>query len=426
MNNAKETMTQHQKLRAAAQQEPAVYTPDCLDPEALIDLIEQGADTPAAAQRMAHIVTCAYCRREFEEMERMLAVAAQARALQVEAEKPPASATAPEAAGVTLHPERRLPFWQRLLAPSYGLCLGSAAAAGLLVYALARPPVSPTAPTQDEAAFQQRYARMLNQQNQILAGQKALIQQTAQRLTTAQRENTALQQANASLRQRETKQRAAAQRQEAQAAQLKQEIARLQRHGEWTGKGTPVVLADSRLVAQAEERGLRVPGLEVPASVRGGGGETPAIKLIRPVDAFVQEARPLLRWKPLAGVTDYTVTVFNRTFDKVAEKKVSGTGWRIERLLPPGESAVYSWKVTGRKDGEEVSSPSVYFQIVDAKRGAALRQAQLALGVRYAQAGLAEEAEKVFRAVLDADPANRAAQKLLHDLQTGRHGRAAP
>jgi hypothetical protein len=425
MNNANETRTIQAKVRAASEQEPAVCTPDCLDPEALIALVEKGADTPAAALQMRHIVTCAYCRREFEEMERMLSVAAQVRALQVEAEAPSAlaSAAVAEAGENRPGPGGRPSFWQGLLAPSYGLSLAAAAVAGLLVFALTRPQVRPTTPAQDEAAFQQRYARMLNQQNQILAGQKGLIQQTAQQLSRAKQENTKLAQANASLRQREEKQWAAAQQQN---EQLEQEIARLQQRGRLTGKGTPVVLADSRIVAQAVEGGLRVPGIEVPGSVRGGGGETPAITLIRPVDAFVQETRPLLRWKPLEGVTDYTVTVYNRTFDRVAEAKVSGTSWRVDRPLTPGESAVYSWKVTGQKDGEEVSSPSVYFRIVDAKQAGELRQAQLALGVRYAQAGLVEEAAKAFRAVLNADPANRAAQKLLHDLQTGRHGQAVP
>lgn len=79
-------MTFEQKLAAAAQSEPAVWTSDCPEPDDLIALIERGADTTGAMKQMAHIALCAYCRREYAAMERTLKRAARAMRLQEEAE----------------------------------------------------------------------------------------------------------------------------------------------------------------------------------------------------------------------------------------------------------------------------------------------------------------------------------------------------
>src|SRR6266496_2125933 len=66
------------KLAAALKAGPAIWTPDCLEPEVLVGLIEQGGSYPDSERLLSHASTCAYCRREFASMRRTLQVADQA------------------------------------------------------------------------------------------------------------------------------------------------------------------------------------------------------------------------------------------------------------------------------------------------------------------------------------------------------------
>ncbi|GEM_PF-4912852 len=58
--------------------EPRIHTPECVEPDVLIELIEQGGNHPQAEVLNAHIVNCAYCRNEYGEMRQMLQLATTA------------------------------------------------------------------------------------------------------------------------------------------------------------------------------------------------------------------------------------------------------------------------------------------------------------------------------------------------------------
>src|SRR5579871_1476079 len=128
MEQPAEDLDFHAKLAAAARNEPALWTRDCLEPDVLIDLIEQGVDSQDARRQMAHVVGCAYCRREFEEMERTLTMAARARQLQADAPAP----AAPD------RPSDRPSFWQRWFVPARNFALAAAALA-LVYLSIIRP-----------------------------------------------------------------------------------------------------------------------------------------------------------------------------------------------------------------------------------------------------------------------------------------------
>ncbi|MCW3098110.1 MAG: hypothetical protein JWL77_3728 [Chthonomonadaceae bacterium] len=52
---------------ALSSQEP-VWTQECLEPEALLDWIEQGQKHPGAGKILSHLTTCAYCRQHYGEI----------------------------------------------------------------------------------------------------------------------------------------------------------------------------------------------------------------------------------------------------------------------------------------------------------------------------------------------------------------------
>src|SRR5579872_1860726 len=127
MEQPAEDMDFNAKLAAAARNEPALWTSDCLEPDVLIDLIEKGADSPAARRQMAHVVTCAYCRREFEEMEKTLRMAAKAQELQ-------AAIPVPDSPVRSVEKPSPLAFLRQLFAPP-ALAFGAAVVIlGVIVY----------------------------------------------------------------------------------------------------------------------------------------------------------------------------------------------------------------------------------------------------------------------------------------------------
>jgi len=69
------------------------------------------------------------------------------------------------------------------------------------------------------------------------------------------------------------------------------------------------------------------------------------------------------------------------------------------------------WQVTAKVNADDVGPSSAYVGVLDA---------QTALGVRSAQAGLLDEAEREFRAAPKTDPNNAAAKKLFADLRAKR------
>ncbi|HWT01118.1 MAG TPA: zf-HC2 domain-containing protein [Pyrinomonadaceae bacterium] len=167
---------------------------------------------------------------------------------------------------------------------------------------------------------------------------------------------------------------------------------------------------------------MSVPGsADTPPGATIFGPESPVGKVLRS-DA------PTFRWQPLAGASSYTVNVFDTDFRKVATAAALGsTEWTPPRAL--GRGRLYSWQVTAVKDGQEITSPAppapeAKFRILDDSQNRKLERAEqqhadshLTLGVLYAQAGLLDEAEREFQALVEANPSSVPARELLKSVR---------
>lgn len=190
--------------------------------------------------------------------------------------------------------------------------------------------------------------------------------------------------------------------------------------------------------AEAVKTALRTQRVANPAALAGvgsrggvlrGGGQPGENFVVRsPVGVIVESARPQLRWNALAGATSYKVSVYDSNFDVVAASPaVTANSWTVSRSLARGK--IYSWQVSALKDGEEIKSPrppapEAKFKVLDGATFVGIQQARraypnshLTLGVLYAQAGLLDEAEHEFNALLRANPKSDVAQKLLNNVR---------
>jgi hypothetical protein len=166
-------------------------------------------------------------------------------------------------------------------------------------------------------------------------------------------------------------------------------------------------------------------------TLMGGSVEGVAFPLVSPVGTIVRADRPTLRWRPLNGATSYTVTIFDPSFNVVATSQPSQANmWTVSRKLERGR--VYSWQVAAVKYGKEVISPTApapeaRFKLLDREKTVELERLEkthtnshLALGVLYAQAGLLNDAEREFSALLKENPKSPVAQELLRSVRTAR------
>lgn len=178
--------------------------------------------------------------------------------------------------------------------------------------------------------------------------------------------------------------------------------------------------------ASSELAGL---GQRADETLMGGApGSTAAFGLQSPVGVVVRSDTPTFRWNALDGATRYTVKVFDSGFNKVMESgAISRTEWTAPRALPRG--AVYAWQVTATVEGKEIQAPlppapEARFRILGRAQEESLKRAEnlharshLTLGVLYSRAGLLDEAEREFRALLAANPDSKVAQRLLRNVQ---------
>jgi hypothetical protein len=156
-----------------------------------------------------------------------------------------------------------------------------------------------------------------------------------------------------------------------------------------------------------------------------------AFKLVAPVGVVVSDNRPTLRWQPLKGATGYTVSVFDSDFNRVLKSAPqTATSWSAPLALQNGK--LYSWEVTAMVNNQEITSPvapapQARFKILESEKVreiAAIKKQQagahLTLGVLYARAGLLMEAEREFRALVNANPQSNVAKKLLYIVESWR------
>ena len=162
-----------------------------------------------------------------------------------------------------------------------------------------------------------------------------------------------------------------------------------------------------------------------------GPGERAPFDILGPDRTVVESDRPLFRWAALRGATSYAVAVFDQRLNQVAQSgPLSATEWKPPRRLRRGE--IYFWQVAAVLDGKEMVSPGAgapeaKFAVVGRAESEALRRARLSfpgrhltLGVLYARAGLLEQAEREFRALVETNSESPAALNLLRSVREMR------
>ncbi len=185
-------------------------------------------------------------------------------------------------------------------------------------------------------------------------------------------------------------------------------------------------LATQQIETPAELKALR----QRPATLMSGAEEQSALKLQSPVATFVKDTQPTFRWHAVQGAQGYTVQVLDEQFNIVATSPaLTQPFWRATPSLKRGQE--YVWQVTAEVDGKRVTSasastPEAHFKILGAGKARALQTtiqhhpSHLLRGTIYAQAGLLDEAEREYQALLRANPHSVIARKLLQHLRAVR------
>jgi anti-sigma factor RsiW len=184
------------------------------------------------------------------------------------------------------------------------------------------------------------------------------------------------------------------------------------------------VVAAGRLEVPSEARELSAGT----GTLMSGAKESIPFALVWPVGKIVESDRPTFRWRALEGADGYRIDVFDADFSPLASsQRITETRWTPPRGLPRGRTVV--WQVTAFREGEEVRSPirpapDARVKILDAARAselAALRRDHsgnhLLLGIKYAKAGLLEQARSEFRKELKKNPGSTPARKLLRSVR---------
>lgn len=214
----------------------------------------------------------------------------------------------------------------------------------------------------------------------------------------------------------------------------------LDKQGQMTGTEGLAPDAQEAVKSALEKQQLQVTPL--PADLGGAGGVLMSGKpspdagvpfvLSGPVRKLLRTDKPAFRWQAVPQAQTYVVTVSDQNFNTIASSgPIKGTSWQPAKALPRG--GVYSWQVTANvPDGPPVISPAApapeaRFKVLEADQAQIIDQAQrqygkahLILGIFYARAGLLEEAEQEFKALLNANPNSPIARNLLKEIQKAR------
>jgi len=159
-------------------------------------------------------------------------------------------------------------------------------------------------------------------------------------------------------------------------------------------------------------------------TLRGGPRKAGGADILGPAGAVVESDRPLFRWRPPGVEARYIVSVFDSHYNQVTQSGLlSATEWSPPRGLKRG--AAYVWKVTTVHHGEAISSPGplapeARFRVLGQTAADELARARrlrpdshLTLGVLYARAGMVNEAEREFQALVESNPDSSVARNLL-------------
>jgi len=166
-------------------------------------------------------------------------------------------------------------------------------------------------------------------------------------------------------------------------------------------------------------------------TLMGETGDGVAFPLVSPVGVVVRGDRPTLRWQPLSGATNYTVTLLDSNSGAtITSPPLTATEWTVPRTLTRG--GTYTWQVTAVKDGRDIISPAApapeaRFKVLDQSKVGELERIErakinshLTRGVLYAEAGLLSDAKREFAALVKANPQSPTARKLLRSIEVSR------
>ena len=163
-------------------------------------------------------------------------------------------------------------------------------------------------------------------------------------------------------------------------------------------------------------------------STLGSKPQGRTFEALSPAGTAVEDTRPVFEWQPLAGATSYTVFVKDLATGAEIEGQPTGrTTWRSGKPLVRGHQ--YAWMVEAAIDGQRARAPApekpfATFRILDEQQAREISLARkawgsshLVMGLVYARAGLAREAEKEFRELVAANPESSTARSLLASVE---------
>jgi predicted anti-sigma-YlaC factor YlaD len=176
----------------------------------------------------------------------------------------------------------------------------------------------------------------------------------------------------------------------------------------------------SLFLAEAARPGVRPRG--------EGGARSGKFSVIEPVGVVILPDHPTFRWTQFDGATGYVVQVYDEWFNPlVTSPQITDHSWTAPQSLKRG--AIYYWQVKAIKDGQEFKSPrppapQAKFRVLDgatadelAKARRAYASSHLTMGLLYAQAGLLDEAEREFQALLKNNPDSALGLRLLKQVR---------
>jgi anti-sigma factor RsiW len=196
--------------------------------------------------------------------------------------------------------------------------------------------------------------------------------------------------------------------------------------------------AMTQLVAAALTKGA-LPPSSATAGLGGseltlmGGKRQASTRLapLSPIATVVRSARPVFRWSPHPGASNYVVTIYGADFDQVmASPAVTGTTWTATAALTPG--VTYQWQVTadtseGLVRAPAPPAPDARFRVIDTVAGRTLDRdlaragsSHLLKGLLLSQAGVLDEAEQAFETLRAANPDSKRVANLLARVRERR------
>lgn len=164
-----------------------------------------------------------------------------------------------------------------------------------------------------------------------------------------------------------------------------------------------------------------------------GATGTAAFTPLTPVATSVATDRPTFRWLPRPDARSYLVTVTEPAAGyriAVSSPRLRALEWTAPEPLRRGRT--YSWQVVADTPQGEIKTPppdagEAKFTILEQQEASALDEARrrygqhhLALAVLCAEAGLLDDAEEHFRALVAANPSSAVVRELLEQLRRAR------